>query len=238
MGAGVFPLPKIRIVVVPFRRLIPLPAIALFALWSSLLLAAPVAELKPLSGRVIAVDPGHGGEDRGVCYFPSNLIEKEINLDVARRVASRLEAKGARVVFTRDEDAFISLDERAAVANETGADLLLSIHTNRIPGHPECFGAQTFYFPTSEEGKRLAQLLQEELLKVDPENYRSALPGNYRVLRLSQMPGVIVEIGFLTNERDRELIATEAYRDRIAEAILLGVLRYFEGARPGAGAST
>lgn len=190
------------------------------------MLAASGAELKPLSGLVIAVDPGHGGDDRGVCYFPNDLIEKEVNLDLARRVASRLAAEGARVVFTREEDAFISLDERAAMANDAGADLFLSIHTNRIPGHPECFGAQTFYHPASEEGKRLAELIQAELLKVDPENYRSALPGNYRVLRLSQMPGVIVEIGFLTNERDRELIATEAYRERVADAVVLGVLRY------------
>ncbi len=178
---------------------------------------------------MIVVDPGHGGEDRGVCYFPQDLIEKEINLDVARRMAARFEAAGARVILTREEDAFISLDERAAAANEAGADLFLSVHTNRIPGHPECFGAQTFYHPSSEEGKRLAELVQEELLKIDTENYRSALPGDYRVLRLSKMPGVIVEIGFMTNERDRRLIATETYRDRVADAVVRGAIRFFTG---------
>lgn len=219
-------MPRIRFVVLSWRWLVAPPALA-FAAVCSLLAAAPAAELKPLSGRLIVVDPGHGGEDRGVCYFPQDLIEKEINLDVARRVAARLEAEGARVILTREEDAYVSLDERAARANEAGADLFLSVHTNRIPGHPECYGAQTFYHPSSEEGKRLAGLVQEELLKIDPENYRSALPGDYRVLRLSQMPGVIVEIGFMTNARDRGLIATGAYRDRVAGAVVRGVARYF-----------
>lgn len=219
---------KLRIVVVPVRRLLRPPAIALFALCAALLVTTAAAERKPLYGRLIAIDPGHGGEDRGVCYFPADLMEKEINLDVAHRLASALEAQGARVMLTRQEDVFVSLDDRAAAANEAGAELLLSIHTNRIPGHPECFGAQTFYHPASEESRRLAELLQEELLKVDPENYRSALSGDYRVLRLARMPAVIVEIGFLTNERDRELIATAAYRERIVSAVAKGVLRYFE----------
>ena len=217
---------RVRFVVLPLRRLLSPPALA-FAAVCLLLAAAPAAELKPLSGRLIVVDPGHGGEDRGVCYFPQDLIEKEINLDVARRLVARLQAEGARVILTREEDAFISLDERAAAANEAGADLFLSVHTNRIPGHPECYGAQTFYHPSSGEGKRLAELVQEELLKIDSENYRSALPGDYRVLRLSRMPGAIVEIGFLTNERDRGLVATEAYRERVAAAVVRGVIRFF-----------
>ena len=103
----------------------------------------------------------------------------------------------------------------------------MSLHVNRIPGHPDCFGAQTFYFPGSEEGERLAQLLQEELIKIDPENYRSPLPGNYGVLRLTTMPGALVEIGFMTSARDRELIATTVYRDQVAMAITQGVIRLF-----------
>ena len=181
---------------------------------------------RPLQGLVIAVDPGHGGSDRGVCHFPDELIEKEINLDMAGRLKTLLEAAGAQVLLTRAEDTYLSLDERAEAANKAGAHLFLSLHVNRIPGHPECFGAQTFYFPGSPDGERLAALIQEELIKADPENYRDPLPGSYRVLRLTTMPGALVEIGFMTNERDRALMATDEYRNRIAQAIMLGVIRF------------
>ena len=184
--------------------------------------------IEPLSDLLVVLDPGHGGEDRGVCYFPSDLIEKEINLDMAFRLRHELERVGARVLITRREDTFVSLDERADLANAAGADLFLSLHVNRIPGHPECYGAQTFYFPGSAEGERLAKLLQEELIKIDPENYRSPLPGSYRVLRLTTMPGALVEIGFMTNARDRGLIATDEYRDRVASAIVQGVIRFVQ----------
>lgn len=180
----------------------------------------------PLSELLVVLDPGHGGDDRGVCYFPSDLIEKEINLNMAFRLRDELERAGARVLVTRTDDTFLSLDERAEMANAAGADLFLSLHVNRIPGHPDCFGAQTFYFPGSAEGEQLAKLLQEELIKIDPENDRSSLPGSYRVLRLTTMPGALVEIGFMTNARDRGLIATEEYRDRVTSAIVQGVIRY------------
>lgn len=186
----------------------------------------------PLDDLLIVLDPGHGGDDRGVCYFPSDLIEKEINLDMAFRLRDHLEKAGAQVLFTRTDDTFISLDERAAFANEAGADLFISLHVNRMPGHPDCFGAQTFYFPGSKEGERLAQFLQEELIQMDPENYRSPLPGSYRVLRLTTMPGALVEIGFMTNARDRQLIATAEYRERVAMAIAQGVVRYVTESLP------
>ncbi|HLS90503.1 MAG TPA: N-acetylmuramoyl-L-alanine amidase [Limnochordia bacterium] len=188
--------------------------------------------IAPLTGLLIVLDPGHGGDDRGVCHFESDLIEKEINLDLALRLQEQLEKAGARVLLTRADDTFVPLDERARIANDAEAHLFLSLHVNRIPGHPDCFGAQAFYFPGSKEGERLAQLLQEELIKIDPENYRSPLPGNYRVLRLTTMPGALVEIGFMTSARDRELIATAEYRDQVAMAITQGVIRFFTESPP------
>lgn len=200
------------------------------------IVASGGAERAPLAGRIIVVDPGHGDHDRGVCHFPSDLIEKEINLDVARRLERSLAAAGARVVLTRTDDTFVTLDERAELANRLGAHLFVSVHTNRIPNHPECFGAQTFYHPASEESRRLALLVQEELLRIDSENYRRALPGDYRVLRRAQMPGILVEVGFLTNARDRSLIATDAYRDAVAASITAGIVRFFAQPLEGAGA--
>lgn len=217
-------------ILLPLRHAALIGCALALAATSAVLLAREAPPPLPLAGKIVAVDAGHGGDDRGVCHFPMGLIEKEINLDIAGRVASGLEAAGAKVLLTRTEDAFVSLDERAEAANAAGADLFLSIHTNRIPGHPECFGAQVFYFPTSEESKRLAETLQAELIAIDPANYRGALPGNYRVLRLSRMPGALVEIGFLTNARDRSLIATDAYRQAVAEAIVSGIIRHLKDA--------
>lgn len=209
-----------------FRR-IQVGALAAIALLVVAIVASGGAERGPLAGRLIVVDPGHGDHDRGVCHFPSDLIEKEINLDVARRLERSLKAAGAQVVLTRTDDTFVTLDERADLANRLGAHLFVSVHTNRIPNHPECFGAQTFYRPSSQESRRLALLVQEELLRIDSENYRRALPGDYRVLRRTRMPGILVEVGFLTNARDRSLIATEAYRDAVAASITAGIVRFF-----------
>lgn len=188
--------------------------------------APPPPAPRLLEGYKIVVDAGHGGIDRGVCDFDEELIEKEINLDMAYRLRDALNQQGAEVYMTRTEDRFHTLDDRVRAANESGADLFISLHVNRMPGHPECFGAQTFFHPASEEGKRLALTLQEELLKVDPENYRTTLGGDFKVLRQTKMPGALVEIGFLTNARDRGLIKEEEYRNNITGAIVTGIIRY------------
>src|SRR5690606_1041711 len=107
---------------------------------------------------------------------------------VARRLERSLKAAGAQVVLTRTDDTFVTLDERADLANRLGAHLFVSVHTNRIPNHPECFGAQTFYHPSSQESRRLALLVQAELLRIDSENYRRALPRDYRVPHRATVP--------------------------------------------------
>jgi len=182
----------------------------------------------PLRGWRIMVDAGHGGEDRGVCHFPDELIEKDINLDMSTRLGEALAAAGSEVLFTRTDDTFVPLEDRAARANAAEADLFISLHVNRIPHHPECFGAQTFYFPNADSSKALAEFIQTELLRVDPENYRQVQSGNYMVLRLTGMPGVIVEIAFMTNARDRQLLQADAYRDDITQAIVAGIVNYVE----------
>lgn len=186
----------------------------------------------PLAGLRIVVDPGHGGSDRGACHFGDGLIEKQINLDMAFRLEERLRDLGAEIFLTRLDDRYVSLDERAALANRLGAHMLISLHVNRYPS-AVCFGAQTFYYPGSVEGHRLAVLIQDELLRVDPDNYRRALPGHYKVLRLSAMPGALVEIGFITHPGDRRKLTDFGYRDRVADAIARGIVRFASGESPG-----
>lgn len=193
----------------------------------AVLTAAPPAP--PLDQWRIAVDAGHGGSDRGVCDVTEDLVEKEINLDMAHRLAEALQTLGADVLLTRTDDTFIPLPERAQRANEFGAHLFLSLHVNRIPGHPECFGAQTFFFPNTPEGERLARLIQDELLGIDQENYRVAMPGRYRVLRETHMPAALVEVAFMTNARDRALLQDPAYREKVTGAVVQGILRFIAG---------
>lgn len=182
----------------------------------------------PLAGFTIVVDAGHGGADRGACHFPSALIEKEINLDVALRLREHLQRAGAEALLTRTDDTFVTLDDRARFANDNDADLFISIHVNRFPS-ADCFGAQTFYAPTSAEGRRLALLIQDELRDVYPANYRQALAADFRVLRNTTMPATLVEIGFVTSSVDRQLMQQDDYRDAVATAIVAGCVRFLRG---------
>lgn len=219
-------------------------AIAIAGLYVLLRFAAPilgpgeaVPELPdrppgPLAGITVVVDAGHGGIDKGACHFPSNLIEKEINLDMALRLEKALAAADATVHLTRRDDTFLSLDARSQFANERDADLFLSLHVNRFPS-PDCFGAQTFYLPNSEPGRMFALMIQEELLKVYPPNYRTALPGNFRVLRGTDMPAALVEIGFVTSPVDRGLMQQDEYRDEVARALVEACIRYLASQSSG-----
>ena len=197
--------------------------------------AEPAPPPSPLAGRVVAVDPGHGGPDGGVSH--GGLLEKEVNLDVALRLRGYLEAVGARVVMTRETDhvpfagARGSLDVRLQRALQGEAHIFVSIHANSYPD-PGQFGAQAFYHPSSEPGRRLAWLIQEELVRLQPENYREALAADYYVLRLCHCPAVLVEVGFLSSPDDRRRLSDPSWRDGLARAILRGLERFAAGERP------
>lgn len=182
----------------------------------------------PLAGTLIVVDPGHGGVDRGACHLPSNTVESEITLAFSFLLRDLLREQGARVLLTRTRDEDLDLDPRIEIANANRADYFLSIHVNWFPD-PSCFGAQTFYFPGREESRRLALLVQDELKKVDPANFREIQTGRYRVLRLTRMPGVLVELGFVDSPHDRAFLHDPERRRQLAEAIVRGVIRHRRG---------
>lgn len=188
-----------------------------------------------VTGVIIAVDAGHGGEDGGVTI--AGVVEKDVNLQVSELLRVRLEAMGARVVLTREGDESVFVDARTSLnlrlykASQGEAQMFVSIHSNSFPD-PSQFGAQTFYHPKSAEGRRAALLLQEELVRLQPENYREALAGDFYVLRNSDVPAVLVEVGFLSNPDDRRKLVDPAYQARLAEAIARGVERFFAGDVP------
>lgn len=183
---------------------------------------------------MVAVDPGHGGEDGGVTH--GGVKEKDVNLAVGLLLRDRLQVLGARVVMTREADEDYALDQRSSLnvrlyrAVQGEARVFVSIHANSFRD-PSQWGAQTFYHPGSAEGRRLALLVQEELVRLEPGNYREALAADYYVLRNSRMPAVLVEVGFLSNPGDRGKLVDPAYQARLAEAIARGVRRFVAGER-------
>lgn len=203
----------------------------------------------PAAGKgqyVIVVDAGHGGVDSGMEGI-GGIREKEINLAVARKLRDALEQKGCRVVMTREEDRELSEEEdgarhaqdlqnRCRIIEEAEPDLAVSIHQNSYPD-PSVSGPQVFYYRTSEAGRMLAETLQETLNRELPVEKGREARGNdsYYLLRRTEGTVVIVECGFLTNEREAALLQEADYQQKTADAICSGILRYLseKGADPG-----
>jgi N-acetylmuramoyl-L-alanine amidase len=176
----------------------------------------------PRGGHVVAIDPGHGGKDPGA-IGATGLVEKDVVLDVGLRLRDALRRQGVRTVMTRESDVFVDLADRVPIALRAGATVFVSVHANATT-RGVIRGVETYYLkPTSV---LLATLIQEELgrsLGIPDRGIRTA---NFKVLRDSPVPAVLVEVGYLTNLEDEALLRTPAFRQRVAEAIGRGVVRF------------
>jgi len=188
---------------------------------------------------VVVIDAGHGGKDPGKVGV-NGVLEKDINLAIAKRLEALLLQNDVSVVMVRTEDKDLAtegasnrknedLRARAQRIRDTAPDLVLSIHQNSY-SEEEVDGAQVFYYSGSEEGKRLAGILQTHLRKeLDEENHRVAKANKaYYLLKQSteEHPVVIAECGFLSNEREAALLSEEEYQEKISFALLLGIMEY------------
>lgn len=198
-----------------------------------------------VSGRKIVIDAGHGGRDPGA-IGRTGLEEKEINLDIAKRLKRLLARVGVYVVMTRETDidygATTETDSttgeltkkrrdilhRVRIVNQSQADLLLSIHVNSFP-QSIWSGAQCFYDDGHPASKVAAERIQEQLVEKLGPNRRRALAADYMLLKSTKIPSVTVEVGFLSNPREEQLLATAEYREQLAEAIFLGTIIYLAG---------
>ncbi len=188
----------------------------------------------PLNGMTVVLDAGHGGNDPGKVGVVGTK-EKEINLSIAYKLRDVLSAKGYVVVMTRKGDGGLyaeadsnrkaaDMKKRVEIMNTTQASYVISIHQNSFPGE-EVRGAQVFYHTKSEEGKWLAESIQASLVRMDPENRRMAKANNdYYVLRNTEAPTVLVECGFLSCPQEEQLLLTEEYQWKLANAIADGLL--------------
>ncbi|WP_456367590.1 N-acetylmuramoyl-L-alanine amidase [Thermococcus sp.] len=188
------------------------------------LLLTPNAKASPtnLSGYTICVDAGHGGKDPGAVGY---VVEKDVNLAIALKVAKVLEKDGAKVVLTRDGDYFVTLSGRVKIANSNNCDIFISIHANSGPSSAS--GFEVYHYYTSSRGKTLATYVDEEIGKLIPLRNRGVKSAGFYVIKYTRMPAILIETGFVTNSNDASIISDESYQWRYAYAVLHGVQRYF-----------
>lgn len=193
----------------------------------------------PLSGKIILLDAGHGGPDGGA--GTGQTLEKDIALKITLKVRDYLQQQGALVLMTRDTDTDLAdsgtrgysrrkvedLKKRLAMINENDDDLFISIHLNAIPSS-KWSGAQTFYSPHYKENAKVAKFIQEELRKNLGNTTRKAKAINQvYILKNAKKPGALVEVGFLSNPAEKELLKKNSYQEKLAASIYKGIIRYF-----------
>jgi len=190
-------------------------------------------------GHIVMLDPGHGGYDPGA-ITKQGVYEKSINLQIAQKVKEMLGPSGIGVFLTREEDIDyvpdgvqgkttkkqIDLNRRIEMAKEAKADLFVSLHVNATASGQDS-GAETFYHSKSDSGKRLAELIQQELIKIPGMNHRIVKPGDFYIIKNTSMPAVIVEVGYLTSMKEQKKLQQSWYQEQLARAIAKGIANFF-----------
>ena len=191
-----------------------------------------------LNPKVIVVDAGHGGMDGGGVGI-DGTPEKDLNLQIAKKLEKALTEQGYRVVMTRTEDVSLhnegnttvrsqknsDLKNRAKIANSEKAGLFISIHMNKYES-PEVQGAQVFFRKNDPTGAQYAESVMSELKKVDPENHRmeKILPNKNLTFSKLEIPGILVECGFVSNAEELKKLHDETYQEQLVNAIVSGIV--------------
>lgn len=185
-------------------------------------------------GKTVFIDPGHGGSDPGA-IGQKGLKEKDVTLDIAKRVQRLLEAQGAKVIMARTGDWDVDLYNRTKVANSKRADAFVSIHINANPD-PANGGTSTYFYNNDgkdqpaarvNSSKRLAAYVQGELLKALGLRNLGTPVAHFAVLRTANMPSILAEVAFISNAREEGLLRTDDFKNKAAEAIVRGIGLYF-----------
>ena len=198
---------------------------------------AALKKLDP-NKKVVVIDAGHGGSDPGAQRAMVN--EKDLNLSVAKKVQSKLKAAGYEVIMTRTNDTFVSLAERARIANMSNGDIFVSVHTNSANGAVK--GIETFSYDEKSYAKNplvaknpnrllkssvLSGSIQNDLIKSTGAKDRGVKKANFHVIRETGMPAVLTEIGFIDNTTERNKLVTNSYQEKLANGITSGIKEYF-----------
>ena len=172
--------------------------------------------------RVIVIDPGHGGADTGA--MRGSVLEKDLTLSIAQKVEEELKSLGMKnVVLTRTNDKTLSLQERVDIANGEDADIFVSIHINASV-KSEINGIETHYY--SENGFKVAEVMHKELMdKIDCSD-RGLFKSKFYVINHTEAPAVLLELGFISNDEERNLLLSEKRQRASAQAIADGIVNY------------
>ena len=173
----------------------------------------------------VTIDAGHGGYDGGANY--NGRLEKNDNLEIALAVGELLEQNGIEVGYTRITDVYDSPNEKARIANEQGSDLFVSIHRNSSPNPNTYSGVETLLYEESGLKRDVANAINEELAKVGYNNLGLNVRKDLAVLRRTQMPAVLVEVGFINTDVDNQLLDNSF--DETARAIANGIFKTLTG---------
>lgn len=189
----------------------------------------------PLLGKVIYIDPGHGGLDPGAMY--QSVMEKDINLSISRKLEKKLFSLGAIVYLTRygDYDLAVNntinrkrsdLSRRGNIINKSKCDIFISIHLN-AEETGLYRGAQAFYSDNNEQNQLIASILQDEFKKNLNSTRKYKNNNDLYLQKRIKVPGVLVELGFLSNSNERYLLRQQNYQEKLALTITNGIIKYF-----------
>lgn len=208
--------------------------IILFIILSVLFIIKCYAKELPLLGKCIYIDAGHGGKDPGAIY--KEIKEKDINLNYSKKIGEYLESYGAVVYYIRDDDYDLSitdkrrkksdLSNRVKLINESKCDMYLSIHMNSEKTGL-WYGPQVFYNSINKNNKLLAEKVQKKLKKQKLSSRKIALINNAYMYNKIRIPGILIEVGFLSNSVDRNKVLNEEYASEFSKAISVGIIQYF-----------
>ena len=201
-----------------------------------LLAPLPPPPPSPVEGHSIVIDPGHGGSDSGAVGY-SGVREKDVALAVSMRVEELLREAGAHPIMTRTEDVDVAhvgssssqeLQARVDVSlAHPEAELFLSVHCNSFT-NPDAHGMETYYYPKTDADEHFAALLNEELAAEGGLYNRGVKYARFYVLRHTEIPASLVELGFLSNPDEEALLANADYREKLAQALFHAIERYFD----------
>jgi len=189
----------------------------------SLLAFTPNNTAKAVPFTKVILDAGHGGHDFGGTF--GLTYEKHLALDVVRRVEIYLKSQGISTKLTRSRDTFISLPRRARIANAESGAIFVSIHFNHARSR-KAAGIETFYHTKNKNSLKLAHMIQSAALYKTRANNRGVKKGNFLVLSKNNRPAVLLECAFLTNSSDRYRALDPEYRQRMAEAVAMGIIKF------------
>ena len=207
--------------------------VLIILLLSALFINTKVNALLPLSGKIIVIDPGHGGKDPGT--ISDTTYEKDINLAISKALEIELSKSGATVIMTRDSDYDLSepnarwrkksdFDNRIELINNSKANLYLSIHLNYLT-NSSYYGPQVFY--PNENTKELATTIKETLNNLNTDRVIKPIPNKTYMYDKLTIPGVLIECGFLSNQEEKNKLITEEYQQKIASLIKDAIIEYF-----------